>query len=134
MKKGLVSVIATLLVMAGVADARDTVIRSQPIPDLRMLWLDTNACTPQLTSELEDAGYTFVASRKEAEGSLRVNVRQLDANTGASARFSATLRNQDGKSVWETTGREDSISQEELCEDISEDIADRLERRKEAIS
>jgi hypothetical protein len=63
-----------------------------------------------------------------------VNVRQLDANTGASARFSATLRDRPGEVVWETTGREDSINQEELCEDISEDIVKRLERRKDAIS
>lgn len=134
MNKGFVSVVAALLVMGGAAQARDAVIRSKPIPDLRALWLDTNACTPQLTAELEDNGYTLVPNRKQAEGNLRVNVRQLDANTGASARFSAHLRDQDGNAVWETTGREDSISQEELCEDISEDIVDRLERRKEAIS
>lgn len=134
MSKGIVSVAAAVLVLTGVAQARDAVIRSNPVPDLRVLWLDTNACTPQLTAELEDGGYTLVSNRKEAEGNLRVNVRQLDANTGASARFSASLRDQANKSVWETTGREDSISQEELCEDISEDIVDRLERRKEAIS
>lgn len=134
MNKWTVFGIAALLASAGAAQARDAVIRSEPIPDLKVLWLDTNGCTPQLMSELEEDGYLLVSNRGSSEGTLRVNVRQLDANTGASARFSAALRDRSGGIVWQTTGREDSISQEELCEDISEDIAERLERRKDAIS
>ena len=113
-------------------DLGSTEIRRRNVmPDIRVFRLDTNGCTPQLTHELADKGFVLTTSRRE--GTLRVNVRQLDANTGASARFSAKLRDRDGGVVWETTGREDSISQEELCEDLSEEIVERLENRMEAI-
>lgn len=134
MKNGIVLSTLALCLVVGSVHARDAVIRSNPVPHLQVLWLDTNGCTPQLTEELQEGGYTLAQSRRSADGVLRVSVRQLDANTGASARFSASLRDDRGNAVWETTGREDSISQEELCEDISEDIVERLERRKEAIS
>jgi hypothetical protein len=103
------------------------------MPQLRVLWLETNGCTPQLSEELQENGYTLAASSKNSEGILHVDVHQLDANTGASARFSAKLNDKAGKSIWQTTGREDSISQEELCEDIGEEVAERLKKRMEAI-
>lgn len=57
-------------------------------------------------------------------------MHHLDANFGASARYSATMRGEDGDVLFRTTGREDSISVAELCEDISEDIVDRIETRR----
>lgn len=122
-----------LLISAASALAQETP-PGAALSAVKTIALQTNGCTPQLSTELQKtAGHTLTSDTKTADAVMTVDVHQLDANTGASARFSAVLRNQAGKEVFSTTGREDSISQEELCEDIAEETAERMVERRAVI-
>ena len=92
-----------------------------------MIWLDTNGCDERISSDLEDAGFALAARRSEADTVLKVDVHQLDAHTGASARYSATLRSVSGAKLIDTSGREDAYSEKKLCKNISDRVVDRLE-------
>lgn len=103
-------------------------------PDARSLYevdavtVDANSCNGALREELLDNGY-LVTGRRAADAELDVDVRHLDADFGASARYTATVRGDDGDVLFRTSGREDSITMAELCSDISEDIVERIENR-----
>jgi len=126
--------VTAVLGASGHAMSQENIPRNAALNSVRTIHLQTNGCTPQLNTELQTTGgYGLGSDLKGADASLKVDVHQLDANTGASARFSASLRDQGGKELFSTTGREDSISQEELCEDIAEEIAERMVERRAAI-
>lgn len=110
------------------ADPADQVLRN-----VKNLYLETNGCTPQFSEALQDADYILVSDRQLADAILKVDVHQLDASMGASARYSATLQQHNGYELFGTSGSEDSIDQEELCEDISEDVVDAMVARSEFI-
>ena len=110
------------IALAQVAVAADPI----SLPAVKSVYLETNGCTPQFTEELIDADYALMEKQEAADASLVVDVHQLDASMGASARYSAKLRTQSGQVLFAVSGREDSIDQEELCEDISEDVVDAL--------
>lgn len=97
--------------------------------DVGTIWLDTNGCTSKLITELEDHDFALTNSHRSADAVLKVDVHQLDAHTGASARYSASLRDADGRLLMNTSGREDAISQKKLCSNITDDVLDRLSDR-----
>lgn len=120
---------ATLVCQSAYArrvDDRGPYARS--LSQVQTISVDSNECIGQLDDELDDHGF-INSSSSRADGVLEVDVHQLDANMGATARFAATLRGRDGRVLFSTTGREDSFSVAELCEDISEDIFDRMRTR-----
>lgn len=113
-----------------------TVVSTQALarPDARSLYevdamaVDSNSCNGALRDALSDSGF-LVTSRRGADAELDVDVRHLDTEFGRSARYTATVRGDDGDVLFRTSGREDSITTAELCEDISDDIVDRIENR-----
>lgn len=104
------------------------------LASVKRVYLDSNGCTPQFREELRDAEYRLEGKPAAADAVLKVDVHQLDASMGASARFTANLLKQDGSPLFAFTGREDSIDQEELCEDISEQVVEQLEDQAEEAS
>lgn len=122
---GLTSLVAASALMSAQTLAR---------PDARSLYevdamsVDSNSCNGALRDSLQDNGF-LVTNRRSADAELDVDVRHLDADFGASARYTATVRGDDGDVLFRTSGREDSITTAELCEDISEDIVERIENR-----
>lgn len=134
MKRLILMTMAATTLTAGGVLAQEGVPQNASLAAVKTIQLQTNGCTPQLTTELQTTGgYTLITDSKTADAVMKADVHQLDANTGASARFSAVLRDLNGKELFSTTGREDSISQQELCEDIAEEIAERMVERRAAI-
>src|SRR5689334_3640991 len=75
-----------------------------------VILLDTNGCDERLSSDLTDAGFALAGRPDDADTVLRVDVHQLDAHMGASACYSATLRSVTGKTLINTSGREDAYN------------------------
>jgi hypothetical protein len=121
---GTLACIALLLAAIQPAAARDNSFAS-----VGAIWLDTNGCSEKLISELEDDDYVLASHRRAADAVLKVDVHQLDAHTGASARYAATLEDDRGRVLMRTSGREDAISQHKLCANITDDVMDRLSDR-----
>lgn len=102
---------------------------ARSVQEVDAIWLDSNVCTSGISQEIHEHGFVAVSSPRKADAVLEVNVRHLDANAGASARYTATLRGADDRVLFSITGREDSITQKELCADIGDDILDAVESR-----
>jgi hypothetical protein len=122
------AIAATSALFAGLASARGPYARS--LNQVDTIWLDSNSCMSGLSEQASEHGFAESRSPRSSDAILEVNVHQLDADFGASARYSAVLHGDDGRVLFSTSGREDSISQRELCADISDDIFDRMESRK----
>lgn len=113
---------------AGYALARDYGPFARSLNQVDAIWLDSNSCTNGLSDELEGRGYVLTNSRRSADAILDVNFQPRRTEFGVSARYSATLRGEDGRVLFSTAGHESSITLTELCADISDDIADRMEK------
>ncbi|MDX1497537.1 MAG: hypothetical protein R3352_08285 [Salinisphaeraceae bacterium] len=125
---------AAAIAMAAIGSTHAAMPADSQLSAISKVYLDTNGCTPQLTEELQDEEFLLASSESAAQAKLKVDVHQLDASMGASARYSAMLVNGDGVTLFSTSGREDSISQEELCEDISDDVVDAMQDKIEDAS
>lgn len=123
-----IAVAAMSALFAGLASARGPYARS--LSQVDSIWVDSNICMASLSDEASEHGFLQSGSPRSADAILEVNVHQLDANVGNSARYSAILRGDDGRVLFSTSGRESSISQRELCADIGDDIFDRIESRR----
>jgi hypothetical protein len=123
-----IAVATTSALFADLASARGPYARS--LNQVDSIWLDSNSCLSGLSDEASEHGFAQSRSPRSADAILEVDVHQLDANVGASARYSAVLHGDDGRVLFRTSGREDSISQRELCADIGDDIFDRIENRR----
>lgn len=113
--------------VAGVASARGPYARS--LHQVDAIWVDSNMCSAGLSNELSEHGFQQTSSPRIADAILDVNVRQERTNLGAEARYTATLRGENGRVLFSMNGNEESLTQRELCADISDDIFDRLENR-----
>lgn len=123
-----IAVAAMSALLTGPASARGPYARS--LNQVDSIWLDSNSCMAGLSDEASEHGFLQSRSPRSADAILEVNVHQLDADIGNSARYSAVLRGDDGRVLFSTSGREDSITQQELCADIGDDIFDRIESRR----
>jgi hypothetical protein len=118
-----------MLVMAGPARGMDEMPRSKVLPQVRVLWLDANACTQQLSSGLQGIGYALATAIENAEGVINVDLRYAPTEAGAAARYSATIRDRQGDIIRQTSGHGESMSRQELCSVISRRIVEYLDQR-----
>jgi hypothetical protein len=123
-----VAVAAISALFAGLASARGPYARS--LNQVDSIWVDSNICMSGLSNEASEHGFLQSGSPRSSDAILEVDVHQLDTDVGNSARYSATLRGDDGRVLFSTSGREDSLTQRELCADIGDDIFDRIESRR----
>lgn len=119
---------AMTALFADLAQARGPYARS--LHQVDSIWLDANTCMSGLSDEASSHGFAQTRNPRSADAVLEVDVHQLDAHVGNSARYSAVLRGDDDRVLFSTSGREDSISRQELCADIGDDIFDRMEDRR----
>lgn len=104
-------------------------VRGKVLPQIRVLWLDANACRPQLSTELQGIGYALATAPENADGVMNVRLQHAETASGESARYSASIRDRQGALIRQTSGRGKSGSREALCRTISVEIAEYLEHR-----
>jgi hypothetical protein len=99
------------------------------LSEVGAIWVDSDSCTARLEDQLSENGFAIAGSPRWSDSTLVVDVDELDARFGAAARYTATLRDVDGRLLFSTSGRENSHNYSALCEDIGDDIAERLANR-----
>jgi hypothetical protein len=119
---------ATLLTAQTVA-ALERGPHARSLQEVESIWLDSSSCSSGISHQLDRGGFLLTGSPRMADAVLEVNVNHLDTDMGAAARYSATLHGRNGRVLFSTSGRENSVSERELCQDIGDDIADRIESR-----
>lgn len=102
---------------------------------VRSVHLQTNDCPVGIGKGLREHGFALLERDQEADATLVVNVirtgRNLDSvpefgGFGAKAQFQVELLGQDDAVLFTTAGEEGSITRKELCEDIGDEIAEKM--------
>jgi hypothetical protein len=89
------------------------------------VWVDANVCEAEIADAMAEGGWLSSGSRfADAELEVDVNPRGSER-----ALYVATLRGDDDRILFRTGGEEFGYNHQELCEDIGEEITDRLEDR-----
>jgi hypothetical protein len=102
---------------------------ARTLNEVEAIWLDSNSCNGGISQQLNTHGFLIAGTPRSSDAVLDVQVNPQDSPLGAAAKYSATLTGEDGRVLFSTSGREDSITHSELCEDIGDDIVDRIENR-----
>lgn len=124
---------AAVTIIAGVgAIAQEGIPDNTPLPEVRAIWLQTNGCSSELQAELQGIGLTLTDTRGAADATMSAEMRRVDVGIGAAAQYTAVLRDQLGKELLSATGTEDAMNEAELCSNIGEAIAERIEARRAA--
>ena len=94
-----------------------------------------NDCASGLMSALGERGFSHASAAADADAVLQVSITDRGRNLediadfvgfGARADYTARLTGLNGKTLFATSGTEGSITQREMCEDIGDEIAQRL--------
>jgi hypothetical protein len=110
---------------------------AKSLDKVRTIRVEANSCAGGIGAALADRGFSPKESGK-VDAVMQVNVshtgRNLDnipsfGGIGNKATYAASLRGARDKELFSTSGSEGSINQDELCQDIGDDIADRLKSR-----
>ncbi|MGH8459387.1 MAG: hypothetical protein ACRESV_08550 [Nevskiales bacterium] len=111
---------------------------AESIGQVRVVQLNAKSCRSSISSALAERGFSTSGSRK-VDAILDVSVnhsgRNLDnipsfGGVGNKASYTAKLRGADDKLLFSTSGSEGSITMEELCQDIGDNIGERMQDRK----
>jgi hypothetical protein len=100
---------------------------ARTVNQVNAIWLDSNICMGEIGEQLDEHGFFLTGGPRSSDAVLTVDV---NPHGSESASYVATLRGDDGRVLMRTGGREDSVDDEEVCEDIGEEIADRIESRQ----
>lgn len=112
------------------ADARATHINK-----VRTMHLSTNDCPAGVRKSLQEHGFSIQADDQPADAKLVVNITRTGRNLqnvpefggfGAKASFTAEVIGAEDKVLFATGGEEGSITSKEMCEDIGDEIAEKL--------
>jgi hypothetical protein len=114
------------VMVPGTALAREKASRLHQVDSI---WVDSNTCSTQIRDRLEMRGFLVALSRRSADASMEVNVLPERSRFGDSASYTATLVGRSDRVLFSTTGSEESFDHVELCEDISDELIERLENR-----
>ncbi len=111
---------------------------AESIGQVRVVQLNAESCRGGISSGLGERGFSTTGSGK-VDAILDVSVnhggRNLDnlpsfGGVGNKASYTATLRGAGGKVLFSTSGSEGSVNMEELCQDIGDNIGERMKDRK----
>ncbi len=125
-----------LLVACGATNASSD---AKTLQEANAIFVQGEQCKGGITDALaeHDLGVTNVP--EEADSTLNVAItpqgRNMDelpefGGVGHKASYSATLTGAGDKVLFSTTGEEGSTTFDEMCEDIGDEIASRLEQRR----
>jgi hypothetical protein len=123
--------------LAGLATPAQAVEQTGATPLVKgnVIRLDINGCTEQLADALADIGLGSTTSAQgRADAVLEGNISnyvpkdERDESRGdVDVSYWAVVRDAAGLTVSANSGREGSSSVEEVCEDVAEEIVDRIE-------
>ena len=101
--------------------------RARTLGDVGVIHVDSNQCEGSLKNALWDNGFGMSNSSEAADATLVVSMRERHNELiGKDGRYTARLIGAHGRVLMSFSGHENSIDHEELCADISDDIADRI--------
>lgn len=112
---------------------------AKTLPAVHSVFVSANECDAGIRSGLSEFGYHSVSQPDEVDAVLVVNVettgRNLDqipefGGFGSKAVYAAKLHGAGGKTLFSTNGKEGSITRNEMCEDIGDEIAERMIRAR----
>jgi hypothetical protein len=126
--KRLKTICIMVLAALGVA-VLPTQSEARRLSDAGAIWVDSNSCTAKLEDRLSDNGFAVAGSPRWSDTTLEVDVDELDTHWGAAAGYTAVLRDEDGRILFSTSGREHSHNFAAMCSDMGDDIAGRLANR-----
>lgn len=124
-----------LLALAGCDKLMPQDNRADHISKVRTLHLQTNDCPAGISKALQSQGYAVMKEDQEADALLKVTVNRTGRNLdqvpefggfGAKANFNVDVVGKDDKVLFTTAGEEGSLTSKELCEDIGDEIAEKL--------
>ena len=110
-------------------------ITATNLGQVRTMHLNTNDCPHGVKKALREHGFSILENTQDADARLDVNITRTGRNLdqipefggfGAKATFTANVIGAEDKILYSTSGNEGSLSSEELCEDIGDEIAEKL--------
>ena len=127
---------AALLVACGTSDASD---QAATLHQANAVYVSSNQCQSSITNAMADHDLGVTSDSSVADSTLQVSIesqgRNLDeipefGGFGHKATYTATLIGAEGAALFSTTGEEGSTTFDELCEDIGDEIAERMQERR----
>jgi hypothetical protein len=104
--------------------------KAESLGEVDTIELDANTCRAAFSQELRANGFGVTDSRRSANATLEVRVNAHPSDVvGRDGTYAVKLVGDDGKILFTHGGHESSIDHAELCDDISDDVVDALERR-----
>lgn len=122
-------------------DPKGAEARASNVSQVSSLELKANNCEQGIQQALTERNMGVVTEPGDADAVLEINVKTTGRNLqevpefggfGSKASYSATLYGADDEVIFSTAGEEGSTSFDEMCEDIGDEIAERIQDRKTA--
>lgn len=106
------------------------------LQQVNSILVKANSCQAGIQQALAQRSIGVTDNAESADATLQVSVtsegRNLDdipefGGIGSKASYTASLSNADGKVLFSTAGDEGSVTYNEVCEDIGDEIAERMQ-------
>jgi hypothetical protein len=114
-------------------------VTAENMGQVRVVRLNANSCQSGIRGGLGERGFSVTSSEGKVDAVLDVSVNHSGRNmdnipsfggVGNKASYSATLKGKGDKVLFSTSGSEGSINMDELCEDIGDEIGERMQDRR----
>lgn len=134
----LTALVAPAVFLAACGDS-DAAANAETLYDANAIFVESTQCKDGITDALAEHDLGVTRVKDKADSTLSVEItdqgRNMDevpefGGIGHKAAYSATLTGDGDKVLFSTTGEEGSTTFEEMCEDIGDEIASRIEERR----
>lgn len=114
---------------------------AKTVAGVTSIFVESESCRAGIQSALAERGLGVTQAAEKADSRLEVNIvsegRNLDdipefGGFGSKASYNATLYGDGDSVLFSTAGEEGSTTYEELCEDIGDEVAERIQNKKQA--
>ena len=121
----------------GEGDSKAAGGTAKSVEKVSTIRVEAGSCGGGISAALAERGFS-PTDKSKVDAVMKIDVnhtgRNLDSipsfgGVGSKATYSATLIGARGKELFSTSGSEGSLNMDELCQDIGDDIADRLKSR-----
>lgn len=131
---------ATGLLLASCED-RDRQADATSMAEADRIFVDADQCASDIRQALGERGLGLAVTEADADATLRVML-SIDGrppgevpefgDSGSKASYKADLIGAEGKLLYSTAGEQGSISDDDLCEVVGEEIAQRIQHSRNA--
>lgn len=113
--------------------------RASSLAEVTSIHVEAKSCRSGIQQALAERGLGVTQAAEKADSRLQVKVvsegRNLDeipefGGFGSKASYNATLYGADDSVLFSTAGEEGSTTYEELCEDIGDEVAERIQDKR----